>query len=545
MGARIPHQRCFLFNSDSVYLPFLYRTRTLTTPYRAPNFRPAHQRTLPKQTCRYSTYPPEGDSSGTSPLSLDDDASERPSYLAALRARKAKTPETTPSENDNGSRVQSTITQSERKLFQRIFRTAGSVSAKKIGKAVPALARKRAERTPSRRREEGPPPITAHEREEISDISDIMDSSMQKLNRTRAREAMEAEDGMGLSKDNDDGDRLPHFRKPVSRIPGAESSKLGKVYAKLKRFEASDVDSSTSNPALAGLDPFPIAFLIGQRESDKICAEMDAAVAAGKGDLGVWNICEDRVFAMLNVVKPENGGVSSSSVPGRSSGSANTLDAKGKSKPDEVVEMPAVADMTSQDQSEIARISGLDIPPDVPVLQVVRQVYPRVVLHALRIFHANFPVSHFATQFPETVKSHSRFSRIVGVHTFFYNEIITFRWRFYSDLPQVTALLREMEVIGVPFDNGTLRIVEEICIQKDEAERSADIGSKEDRYVNNAWWWDTEAASKAYRELVEGDEENPDWVTKIRYQIRKSLTVKRRRKNYARQVGEENAGAPM
>ena len=512
MGARIPPQRHFIFNKDSVFLPFLYRTRTLTVPYRqSPKFISAHQHPSYGQPCRYSTHSTAQISAEPShlydkdPSYEQDDATPRKSYLSSLRTRKANSFKPEPAQHDGRGHRRSTITPTERRLFQRLLKKSGPSASPELTNVVQTVSRKTI--------------ADQSEKDEVDDITNIMDMSLKKLqgDRERGSRTKEEDDSLGP---------LPEFKEPNIRQLN-QMSRLGKVVAKLRRFEKSDIDGPSEN--LAGMDPFPIAYLTAQREADKICNEMDDAVAAGKGDLGVWRICEERIFAMLDLVAPEENGPSS--VASDETDDNSSLDVTEESKVEKITHSPV-------ETAKLAEI-GLEIPPDIPVVDVVRQIYPRVLLHAMRIFHLNFPVSHFATQLPEKAKSHSRFSRLVGASTDFYNELMTFVWGFYSDIPQVTTFLREMEVTGVPFDTTTLRIAEDVRDQWESAKADSDVRKGEGRYVANTWWWDTPAASKAYRELVEGNEENPGWITKIRTQIRKDLTFKRRRRKYTKYYIEE------
>ena len=534
MGARVPTRGHFIFNKDSVFLPFLYRTRTLTVPYsQSPNFRPAYRCSNYEQSCRYSTRSTAKGPEETSPLHdgdpsyAEDDAPPRRSYLSSVRARKAKSSEPEPAKRGDGNYRRSTVTPTERKLFQRLLKTSGPSGSPRLTRIVQTVSRKKIVRPASRSPGTFKPFMYQTERGEVDDISDIMGSSLYKLQKQRQQRALETSD----EDDDDSLGPLPQFKEPNNRRYGYEMTRLGRVYAKLKRFQKSDIDSPSESGATAGMDLFPIAYLTAQREADKICNEMDDAVAAGKGDLGVWKICENRVFRMLDLVTLNQGDPSSMVSDEGKDSTSSLLGSADESKVENVTRSPAEA-------AVLAEI-GLEIPPEVPILDVVRQVYPRVLLHAMRIFHTNFPVSHFATQLPETAKSHSRFSRMVGASSDFYNELMAFVWGFYSDISQVIMFLREMEVTGVPFDGTTLRIVEDIQTQRELAKNGAEVDKGEGKYVGNSWWWDTPATVKAYRELVEGNEKNPDWITKIRTQIRKDLTARRRRSKYTKRYFKE------
>ncbi|KAL1959891.1 hypothetical protein VTO42DRAFT_1036 [Malbranchea cinnamomea] len=533
MGANFP-RRCFILTGDSVHFPFLYRTSALSTPHRSsPNFLPASQRPGFQRLCRYSTQPvdekpPKTPLNGEVSHQPDGESSPRPMSYLSLRGQK---PEPPSADND---RPGSTITPTERKIFEQIIKSTAPETVRKLEKIAPLLPPKSPERQkvdPSATSTSRPATDNDDVNDDLSEVSDIMNLSVQKLHerrRTRSTFGEEAQEETAVS--DQQFERLPHFRRP-DRRQRVSTARLGKVYSKLKRFQESGLDSTAELNDLGGLDPFPLAVLVAEREADKICKELDCAVASGKGDLEVWKICENRIFAMLKHVNPEEAG-SYSWV------SANASDAT--NMPGEPEKRPRQTETKQQTRKQRQKTtakndnSPLDVPPNVPVFVVIGIVYPRTLLHALRVFHKNFPVSPFSTQLPEAVKSHSRVSRLLGASTEFYNEIIAFRWRYHNDLPRISALLREMEVTGVPFNVGTLRILEDIRLRREEGE--AEARKSESNSVGNTWWWDAGTSSKLLDELVGRDERSPSWLTKIQSQIWKESNTRMRRRKYERQV---------
>src|SRR5204862_129062 len=93
-------------------------------------------------------------------------------------------------------------------------------------------------------------------------------------------------------------------------------------------------------------------------------------------------------------------------------------------------------------------LGPLDIPPAIPALPIVSAMYPDMLLRTLCILHKHFPMSQLTSQLLPAIKAHGRTSFVLGASTALYNELISFRWRIYSDIPYVLSLLEEMEETG-------------------------------------------------------------------------------------------------
>jgi hypothetical protein len=363
------------------------------------------------------------------------------------------------------------------------------------------------------------PKSSAFAEEDVDDdlaISGILDSSLKGLREDRQASSTVGPEPQTSQSTREDTPRHP----PHIAQSSPENAKFNILYGKLKRFQHA---SFPLNPDDVKIAPLPLATLLAQRESNKICKELDDAVESGKGDFEIWRICQNRIFAMLNMVDLEEA-ANPSWDPAKPLDTTPSEQADGFGPNTPETFPPTSKNFRTEDPP-------LDIPPDVPTLTVITIAYPQTLMHALKLLHTHYPLSPFAKHLPDAVKSHSRFSSLVGATTEFYNAVISFHWDFYSDLPHIISLIQEMDVNGVQFNYETLRIVNEIRDQRKEATRKAEENPNDTESASDSQWWDSEALRAAYRELVGSSRKN-GWLTKIRESIRREVALHKRRQNF-------------
>ncbi|KAF3490504.1 uncharacterized protein GIQ15_00021 [Arthroderma uncinatum] len=407
------------FWRESTHLPFLYLTRTLTTPVQRPQLQQTRQPASYPKRCPYSSF------------SQDE-------YESSLRQliRRPGAPIT-------GSTIQSS-------------KGTGCTAMKGDGNTQP---------------KDNP---SSQESQEITNIfSSVMDTMSQISN--------------------------PKYRVKTQQPLDLFRAGTRSVNDKLRNFQFTNIDpSSPHETKFAGVDLSVAAFAVAQKETRRICKEIDDAVADGRGDLGIWKICEEMIFPMLKQADLDD------ALPVRPAVKSST----------DMFEDDDVS--AGLDKGNNARCKQMDIHPDVPAVIVVGHVYPATLLHALRLLQNKFPMSPITTRLFESIRSHGRASFIVGSSKELFHELIDFRWRVYNDLPFIVALLKEMEENGVDFDKRTLELVEKIRqrgareISKaryaDGRARGSNIKIRSRRAgggtSNSGTWWDSPVIQKSYRELT-------------------------------------------
>ncbi|EEP80621.1 predicted protein [Uncinocarpus reesii 1704] len=471
--------------NDGIFLPFLYNTRTITAPLQCSRFFPSQAR-CSRRACCYSTSSLADGKSIPQPKAVAE-PEDPPSYLkhraSKLTRRKTKT-----------SRPGSTLTAAEREIFSRLQELNEE--------SEPALSKSEGSVQPFSQKQVLDRLLND---QETAEITSIFSSVVKDLDKPSPR-VIPAEN---IESNVENAEQLA-----ASITPNPDSHEQGppqfsKVYSKLHAFR--DSPSSEENMDIVGIEPFPLAKLIAKRESKKICQELDDAVTAGKGDVGVWQVCEEKVFGMLGMLDRER----IASLPefkdkvrrrGRHTRGRKSSQGNGD------------VDGISASRVPIDGDKPLDIPENVPTVAVVLKAYPTTLLHAVKVFHRHFPTSQYSTQLFETVKAHGRVSLVMGASAGLCNELISFRWRVYNDLPYVVKVLEEMEEVGVRFNWDTLSIVDEI--RKQRQVDKGNTGQKDGIAENGTWWWDSEATRSSYKNLVGWGRGKVGWITRIRGHLR-------------------------
>ena len=96
-------------------------------------------------------------------------------------------------------------------------------------------------------------------------------------------------------------------------------------------------------------------------------------------------------------------------------------------------------------------------------LSIYGPLYPSHVLLGLRLLDRSFEKpSPLVLNVLPRIKSLGIVSHVLGASTAFYNELLCIYWIRYDDFLGVSKLLNEMEQAGLEFDEETLNIVDEI-----------------------------------------------------------------------------------
>lgn len=249
--------------------------------------------------------------------------------------------------------------------------------------------------------------------------------------------------------------------------------------------------------------------MVVQRESEKIEMALQRAVDEGKGDSGVWRICEEHMFGMLAQLGVNDGSKLIDSPSRVVVGNPATQSAARSS-----VELADVFKSPSDDKGSQANLGILQIPPFVPTSPVISALYSHLLLFTLRLLKAHFPNSPILSQIRPTIKSFGRASVVLGGSTSLYNELVMFYWRACDDLPAVVSLLREMEVTGINPDANTYKLVKGIIAARNNERKEHHEQMRHHRQQPNTVLWDTEPNKKALDALV-GSELQPGWVRRI------------------------------
>ncbi|WWC62554.1 uncharacterized protein I303_105150 [Kwoniella dejecticola CBS 10117] len=88
--------------------------------------------------------------------------------------------------------------------------------------------------------------------------------------------------------------------------------------------------------------------------------------------------------------------------------------------------------------------------------------YPKILAHLLRTLRVNYNSPHLVLSLFQHAKTASLESYLSGCLTEVYNEVLTVRWESFRDLIGVEEGIREMEIMGVGWDQTTSKLISKI-----------------------------------------------------------------------------------
>lgn len=257
-----------------------------------------------------------------------------------------------------------------------------------------------------------------------------------------------------------------------SDIPGESDqirlSDLGLLKSKLGRDEGATVTVAEA------------VELIVKREAKKIEAELFRAIEEDKGDMGLWEVCKERIFSVLRHLDerpstPEAG-------PATAPATADQLDTNAE---------------TAEPAASTRSPGPLDIPALVPASPIVARLYPKTLLIAFRLLNTHFPDSQLISQFRSTIKAQGRTSAVLGTSSALYDEMIYFYWHGCHDLPAVISFLHDMDLHGLNPSFKSRELLKDIVRQRYHKLRATQkTGEETDPF------WDLPPNRKAFWELA-------------------------------------------
>ncbi|KAJ6126739.1 hypothetical protein N7523_002351 [Penicillium sp. IBT 18751x] len=448
--------RAFLQSATSSSAPFLYQTRTL-----AP---------LSQSLCRYppinrlqrqysGSNAPENDEpfkdgsaarrsqspKNSSEISPNSTTNDRPAHRRSFLRRRAEevAPKIESTEPAPSSRPLQTITPAEKMIFADLL--------KQLKKEQPAAKTTKPSRASMRR----PKPENVNDL--IALFDDIFDKSEKEAAEKKKKQENEKEKAASAAR----GD----FQKKPFDIPGGS----GKIRYSDLGFSAI---ASKANPDFEITISDAVDIVI-KRESKRIEDELFKAIEDGRGDMGLWEECQEHIFGMLRHLEEPTQTLSEKIADGSSS--SGTMD--GKDKP-------------------VLPLGPLNIPAVVPITPVLAKLYPKTLLVAFRLLNTHFPESQLIGQFRSTIKNQGRTSSVLGTSSALCDEMIYFHWHGCNDLPAVIGLLHDMDLHGLSPSPKSHRLLKDIVRQ-----RFRDLDSVRQSETGMASFWQLPPNQTAFEEL--------------------------------------------
>ncbi|KAJ5577406.1 uncharacterized protein N7459_006370 [Penicillium hispanicum] len=450
-------RRAFLSATTISSAPFLYQTCTLTPLsypiQRSISRRFQHQFSAEKLESEGYNVQDRSSSPSTAADTQDFGVEEptlhtttvdtRPKRTSYLRKRGAtysrpKHPSALPKSSSGGS---STITRQERAAFDGLRgQLLGNRAPDKQNAANPK-----------------PTPEPAQESRDIDSLMDIFDSVLSRVQSNIAPSDMEKDPSDATPSPNSnmsgsiepDDTGLPVVENPgIIRLSDLSEEGLARPH---KDFEVSMAEAVE---------------IVAKREFSEIENALFTAIQDGRGDIGLWEVCQERIFAIMSHLD-------------------NTPAAARK-------DYNASSPGALHGHRSSTRSTGpLRIPALVPVRPLVAKLYPDSLLLAFRMLGTHFPESDLIPQFYPAIKRHGRESAFLGSSKALFEEMIYFSWVKCRDLPAVLAFLHDMDLAGLDPGRRTQFLLRDIVL---EHERDVETGRES--------FWELPSNHKAFQELI-------------------------------------------
>ncbi|KAJ5504124.1 hypothetical protein N7463_006998 [Penicillium fimorum] len=456
---------CFLSRSNST-APFLYHTRTLT-PISSVARKQFNRRFPRSFSTQINTE--ANDATENKPLAEDNtsqntseeliassstsEAAPKPrrSYLQKKAASVSARPSLRPSVVKKTTKIAPKITSQEKLVFGGLLEQLG---LKHDGETTEPNSLK---------------PLSEEKKAELAELASVFDNLLKDPRQKRAN--MQAKQ---QAKDDHSSYQRPEKSGTEEQVP-AENQGPKRIYLR----ELGYTEPTTASAAEVTVSLRRAIEIVVKAESEHIEFALFQAVEDGKGDMGVWEVCKERIFSMLR-----------------------HLDEKS------LVEASDPESLNTTDQLEPStRLSGpLRVPAVVPVSPVVVALYPKTLLIAFRLLNTHFRDSPLIPQFRSTIKEYGRVSTFLGASSGLYDELIHYHWRVCKDLPTVVSILREMNQLGINPSSKSRGMLTGLIIR-----HARDLEANRKSPSEKDFFWDLPSTKEAFDELTRKD----GWMDQI------------------------------
>ena len=277
------------------------------------------------------------------------------------------------------------------------------------------------------------------------------------------REIEEEDDGtnyadLDMILDREMGHQAPLIQRYPNVLQGmAARAELEMAQSTRRRSKEEEYEERTGKE----YDPVYVA---RRREMRRIEQRFLAATT----DVDLWNAIEDELFSKLRKLD----------LDGKAAAAADTDTEVDKTppKPRRTKKAP-----TKEKAEKAAATTTSEVTPkaldseDNPSqsLAMFGRAYPALILLALRLFCRRAVLTPFALAVLPALKSIGLSSYVLGASTALYNELLSYRWRVFSDLGSMLSLLQEMSSAGLSMDVRTFAILQNVVLYRHGALRGA------------------------------------------------------------------------
>ena len=328
----------------------------------------------------------------------------------------------------------STMTASEKVVFERIFKDIDQLSANK------------SEEQESMEDEQD------METDPYEDLNAIFDAAIQQL---RDSEARGAESAMRRQQRP-----LQAYERAIDQLVDRKGA------AVVASPKASTGPIKLANGAVLGAD---MELKENEGEMRKACEDHKEFIShlleRATTDVQIWTILEKEVFGLIKQLevqlKLEEKARKAQEREGRKAVKGRKTAKHGTASDDTVTDRQSSLKLASLP----ATPASIALPTNT-LFSILQNNYADYLLSALRLLRRHHPTSFYALFLLPTVKRLGPISYVLGASTDLYNEVLFLKWTQFSDLHGMADLMQEMVNQGIEMNEVTMVFIRRLSAKK-------------------------------------------------------------------------------
>ena len=210
-----------------------------------------------------------------------------------------------------------------------------------------------------------------------------------------------------------------------------------------------------------------------------------------KSDVEIWQVLEQEVFSLINDLN-EHVKIIRRRTKNLPPAKVRKADAEGKDVADVKLEK---GDLDKK-ESKSFKLTRTNAIPINNLLAILHRNYSEYLLHALRLYRRQHPLSSYGPLVFSTMKRRGPMSYVLGVSTDIYNEILFLQWTQFSDLYGMADTIEEMLSQGIECNGITIALIKGITRQRQ-------MGIREFYGPVVKEWWNMPGNLEGWRNMLQ------------------------------------------
>ena len=206
-------------------------------------------------------------------------------------------------------------------------------------------------------------------------------------------------------------------------------------------------------------------------------------------DVEIWRILETEIFSLVKQLNTQIQDDQKAREAERKAQEAEERARKAKESGKEVKKLrPKKKKEPAQTESSIVLQTNT-------LFHILQENYATYLLSALRLLRRHHPTSNYALYLLPTIKRLGPISYVLGASTGLYNEMLFLKWTQYSDLHGMADLLQEMMNRGIELNSVTMVFLARMRRRRRYGKLGR-LGPVVQR------WWDLRGTGEGWRRIV-------------------------------------------